>query len=77
MERGLVPISFAAAYLGIGWSKTYELLLPGKLRSVTIGRRRLVPVAGAGALRPGAYRGGTAGRRDLWPWRVVAFRQLS
>ena len=43
--EGLLSVNSAAAYLGVGRSTTYQLLMTGKLRSVTIGRRRLVPVS--------------------------------
>lgn len=38
----LISIADAAGALGIGRSKTYELIGQGKLLTVTIGRRRLV-----------------------------------
>lgn len=40
----LLTVEEAAAALRIGRTKVYELLKDGDLRSVTIGRRRLVPV---------------------------------
>jgi len=43
MEQALlISIADAADALGIGRSKTYELIGQGKLLTVTIGRRRLV-----------------------------------
>ena len=43
MEKALlISIADAADTLGIGRSKTYELISQGKLLTVTIGRRRLV-----------------------------------
>jgi excisionase family DNA binding protein len=42
MERLLVSIPEAAAALGCGRSKLYELIGEGRLETVTIGRRRLV-----------------------------------
>lgn len=33
----------AAAHLGLGRTTTYRLIREGKLRSVKVGRRRLVP----------------------------------
>lgn len=39
----LLGIDLAADTLGIGRSATYDLLGAGRLRSVKIGRRRLVP----------------------------------
>ncbi|WP_038362196.1 helix-turn-helix domain-containing protein [Bosea sp. 117] len=41
----LHPIPNAAKILGVGRSTLYSLLDEGKLRSVYIGRRRLVPDA--------------------------------
>jgi excisionase family DNA binding protein len=40
----LCSIPDAAAALGLGRSKTYQLISEGKLATVTIGRRRLVRV---------------------------------
>lgn len=40
----LLSVEEAAAALRIGRTKVYELLKEGDLRSVTIGRRRLIPV---------------------------------
>lgn len=40
----LVSITDAAAALGIGTTKTKQLIASGELRSVTVDRRRLVPV---------------------------------
>lgn len=42
MDAILVSIPDAAKALGVGRSKTYELIQAGKLETVTIGRRRLV-----------------------------------
>jgi excisionase family DNA binding protein len=41
----LLSIDEAARLLGIGRSATYDLLGAGRLRSLAIGRRRLVPSA--------------------------------
>lgn len=41
----LVSEAAAAQALGLGKTKTRELLVSGQLRSVRVGRRRLVPVA--------------------------------
>lgn len=38
----LISIEDAADHLGIGRSKTYQLIAEGKLVTITIGRRRLV-----------------------------------
>jgi excisionase family DNA binding protein len=43
--EGLLSVKSAAAYLGVGRSTAYQLMMTGKLRSVTIGRRRLVPMS--------------------------------
>lgn len=40
----LVKVKEAARLLGIGRSKTYELIRGGDLEAVAIGRSRLVPV---------------------------------
>jgi excisionase family DNA binding protein len=39
----LLSIEETAAQLRIGRTRTYELVMSGQIRSVTIGRRRLVP----------------------------------
>jgi excisionase family DNA binding protein len=38
----LLTIEETAAQLRIGRTRTYELVMGGKIRSVTIGRRRLI-----------------------------------
>ena len=43
MEPVLVSVDQAAHIVGLGKSKLYELLLSGQLKSVKIGRRRLIP----------------------------------
>jgi excisionase family DNA binding protein len=46
MQPVLLPVyPEAASVLGIRRTKTFELIKSGELRTVTIGRRRLVPVA--------------------------------
>lgn len=50
MEPHFTSIPEAAEVLGIGRSKTYELIGEGKLETVRIGRRRLVTVASIKAL---------------------------
>lgn len=45
MEALLCSIPDAAAALGLGRSKVYELIGEGQLQTVSIGRRRLVCVA--------------------------------
>lgn len=40
----LVSVEVAARALGIARTSCYELISDGRLRSVTVGRRRLVPV---------------------------------
>jgi len=44
-EPLLVGVREAAARLGIGRDSCYEAVRSGRLRSVTIGRRRLIAVA--------------------------------
>lgn len=41
----LVDVDEAARRLGLGRTKLYDLIGSGALRTVTVGRRRLVPVA--------------------------------
>ena len=45
MADELLRVKQAAALLGLGHSKTYELLRSGELRSVQIGRARRIPAA--------------------------------
>jgi excisionase family DNA binding protein len=46
IEPVLVPVWPAAGKaLGVGRTKVFELVASGALRSVRVGRRRLVPVA--------------------------------
>ena len=42
-ERALLTVTEAARRLGIGRTTTFALIGDGTLRSVTVGRRRLVP----------------------------------
>jgi len=44
-EPLLLPVREAAARLAIGRDTAYELVRSGRLRSVAIGRRRLVPAS--------------------------------
>ena len=39
----LIDVDECAALMGLGRSKVYELILSGELRSLTVGRRRLIP----------------------------------
>lgn len=50
MEPILISVAEASDALGLGRSKTYELISAGKLESVNIGRRRLVRVSSVLAL---------------------------
>jgi excisionase family DNA binding protein len=45
MEKLLLSPAEAAAHLGIGRSKVYELIRLGQLRSVKIGASRRIPQA--------------------------------
>ena len=45
MNELLIDIRTAAARVGLGRSKFYELVQDGTIESVTCGRRRLIPVA--------------------------------
>ena len=53
MEPVLCSIPDAAAALGLGRSKIYELIAEGKLATITIGRRRLVRLDSIRALALG------------------------
>lgn len=53
MEALLCGVPEAAKALGLGRSKTYELIAEGKLQTVTIGRRRLVRLDSVRALANG------------------------
>jgi len=44
-SRGLLRVEEAALWLGLGRTKTYELVARGELASVSIGRSRRVPVS--------------------------------
>ncbi len=55
----LLSTTLAAERLGIGRSALYGEIAAGRLRTVTIGRRRLVP---AGAIA--SYVNGDVGRRE-------------
>jgi excisionase family DNA binding protein len=46
MERLLLRVSETAKIIGLGKSKTYELIAKGELPSVRIGKCVRVPVAG-------------------------------
>lgn len=50
MEPVLCSVRDAAVALGIGRTKTYELIFNGQLETVTIGSRRLVRVDSIKAL---------------------------
>lgn len=45
VNRGLLRVEEAAEWLGLGRTKTYELVARGELRSVCIGRSRRVPLS--------------------------------
>lgn len=53
IEAVLCSIPDAAKALGLGRSKTYELIAEGRLATVTIGRRRLVRVESVRSLAAG------------------------
>jgi excisionase family DNA binding protein len=44
-ERLLLDVASAAGVLGLGRTKLHELIAAGEVRSVKIGRRRLIPMA--------------------------------
>ena len=52
-QRLLLSIEDAATSLGIGRSKTYELISEGRLLTVSIGRRRLVRAESVRAIASG------------------------
>jgi excisionase family DNA binding protein len=52
-EPILLSIDKAAEKLGIGRSKTYELITQGRLLTVNIGRRRLVRIDSVRAVANG------------------------
>lgn len=56
MDAVLVSITDAARMLGIGRTKTYDLITEGLLETVSIGSRRLVKVASITALVEAAAR---------------------
>ncbi len=56
MEAVLISITDAARMLGIGRTKTYDLIAEGLLETVSIGSRRLVKVASITALVEAAAR---------------------
>jgi excisionase family DNA binding protein len=50
----LLDVTEAAALLGVGRSRLYDELTAGRLKSVRVGRRRLVPASSiAGFIREG------------------------
>lgn len=44
-ERLCVTVAEAAAMIGIGLSKAYEMAMAGTLPSIKLGRRRMVPLS--------------------------------
>jgi len=59
METVLCSIPDAAKALGLGRSKTYELIDEGQLETVRIGRRRLVRVSSIRTLAQGSQDDGS------------------
>lgn len=53
-SRRAVSIVDAAGMLGVGRSKIYDLMRDGKLASVHLGKRRVIPVAAIDALVKGS-----------------------
>jgi excisionase family DNA binding protein len=49
VEPVMVSVPDAAERLGVGTTKLKELVASGRLQSVVIGRRRLIPMAGLNA----------------------------
>jgi excisionase family DNA binding protein len=60
LQPRLVSVRQAAKLLGIGLTKTYELLAEGLLETVTIGSRRLVTLRSIDALIESATNGQAA-----------------
>lgn len=58
MQPETVSVAEAARLIGLGLTKTYELINAGELHSLKIGRRRLVRVESIRCLT-GAEPGGT------------------
>lgn len=54
LQPRLVSIRQARTLLGIGLTKTYELIAEGLLQTITIGSRRLVTLRSIDALIEGA-----------------------
>lgn len=54
LQPRLVSIQQARTLLGIGQTKTYELITEGLLETITIGSRRLVTLRSIDALIEGA-----------------------
>ena len=44
MDKKLLDVAEAAQMLGLGRSKTYDLVMSGLLRSLLIGRSRRIPL---------------------------------
>ena len=44
MDKKLLEVPEAGAILSLGRSTIYSLLMKGELRSIVVGRRRLIPV---------------------------------
>ncbi len=45
MDQAAFNVEQTAATLGVGRTVTYRLIATGELRSITVGRRRLVPAS--------------------------------
>lgn len=45
MDKRCLSVDETATAVGLGRTKIYELINEGKLKSVKVGRRRLVPAA--------------------------------
>jgi excisionase family DNA binding protein len=60
VQARLVSVREAARLLGIGLTKTYELISDGLLETVTIGSRRLVTLRSIDALIDSAANGQAA-----------------
>jgi excisionase family DNA binding protein len=52
----LVSVREAAERLGVGTTKLRELVAEGRIRSVVVGRRRLIPLVGLNAFAASAAR---------------------
>lgn len=63
IEKYLFTVDEAAAQLGLGRSKTYQLIMSGDLSSIHIGTRRLIPASAISAYIEAQVRNQRASRQ--------------